>query len=72
MSLSAEEQQKRREKFAQDRKEIMQEYIYFTLGPLLDEQDILAVWLEYDGLDKQQYLSAQAQALQVEGKGNQS
>jgi hypothetical protein len=48
MSLSAEEQQKRREKFAQDRKEIMQEYIYFTLGPLLDEQDILAVWLEYD------------------------
>ena len=49
MSLSAEEQQKRREKFAQDRKEIMQEYIYFTLGSLLDEQDILAVWLEYDG-----------------------
>jgi hypothetical protein len=49
MSLSAEEQQKRREKFAQDRKEIMQEYVYFTLGPLLDEQDILAVWLEYDG-----------------------
>ena len=49
MSLSAEEQQKKREKFAQDRKEIMQEYVYFTLGPLLDEQDILAVWLEYDG-----------------------
>ncbi len=49
MSLSAEEQQKRRKKFAQDRKEIMQEYVYFTLGPLLDEQDILAVWLEYDG-----------------------
>ena len=49
MSLNAEEQQKRREKFAQDRKEIMQEYIYFTLGPLLDEQDILAIWLEYEG-----------------------
>ena len=49
MSLSAEEQQKKREKFAQDRKEILQEYIYFTLGPLLDEQDILAVWLEYEG-----------------------
>ena len=44
MSLSAEEQQK-----AQDRKEIMQEYIYYSLGPLLDEQDILAVWLEYEG-----------------------
>ena len=40
MSLSAEEQQKKREKFAQDRKEIMQEYIYYSLGPLLDEQDI--------------------------------
>jgi hypothetical protein len=49
MSLSAEEQQKKREKFAQDRKEIMQEYIYYSLGPLLDEQDILAVWLEYEG-----------------------
>ena len=49
MSLSAEEQQKKREKFAQDRKEIMQEYIYYSLGPLLNEQDILAVWLEYDG-----------------------
>ena len=49
MSLSAEEKQKKREKFAQDRKEIMQEYIYFTLGPLLDEQDILAIWLEYEG-----------------------
>ena len=49
MSLSAGEQQKRREKFAQDRKEIMQEYIYYSLGPLLDEQDILAVWLEYEG-----------------------
>ena len=49
MNLSAEEQQKRREKFALDRKEIMQEYVYFTLGPLLDEQDILAVWLEYEG-----------------------
>ena len=48
MSLSAEEQQKKREKFAQDRKEIMQEYIYYSLGPLLDEQDILAVWLEYE------------------------
>ena len=45
MNLSAGEQQKRREKFAQDRKEIMQEYIYYSLGPLLDEQDILAVWL---------------------------
>ena len=31
------------------RKEIMQEYIYYSLGPLLDEQDILAVWLEYEG-----------------------
>ncbi len=41
--------QKKREKFAQDRKEIMQEYIYYSLGPLLDEQDILAVWLEYEG-----------------------
>ena len=30
-------------------KEIMQEYIYYSLGPLLDEQDILAVWLEYEG-----------------------
>ena len=49
MSLSAEEQQKKREKFAQDRKEIMQEYIYYSLGPLLDKQDILAVWLEYEG-----------------------
>ena len=49
MSLSAEEQQKKREKFALDRKEIMQEYIYYSLGPLLDEQDILAVWLEYEG-----------------------
>ena len=49
MNLSAGEQQKRREKFAQDRKEIMQEYIYYSLGPLLDEQDILAVWLEYEG-----------------------
>ena len=49
MSLSAEEQQKKREKFAQDRKEIMQEYIYYSLGPLLDEQDILAIWLEYEG-----------------------
>lgn len=49
MSLSTEEQQKKREKFAQDRKEIMQEYIYYSLGPLLDEQDILAVWLEYEG-----------------------
>ena len=49
MSLSAEEQQKKREKFAQDRKEIMKEYIYYSLGPLLDEQDILAVWLEYEG-----------------------
>ena len=49
MSLSAEEQQKKREKFAQDRKEIMQEYIYYSLGPLLDDQDILAVWLEYEG-----------------------
>ena len=49
MSLSAEEQQKKREKFSQDRKEIMQEYIYYSLGPLLDEQDILAVWLEYEG-----------------------
>ena len=48
MNLSAGEQQKRREKFAQDRKEIMQEYIYYSLGPLLDEQDILAVWLEYE------------------------
>ena len=27
----------------------MQEYIYYSLGPLLDEQDILAVWLEYEG-----------------------
>ena len=49
MNLSAGEQQKRREKFAQDRKEIMQEYIYYSLGPLLDEQDIFAVWLEYEG-----------------------
>ena len=52
MNLSAGEQQKRREKFAQDRKEIMQEYIYYSLGPLLDEQDILAVWLEYEWKDK--------------------
>ena len=47
--VTVQEQQKKREKFALDRKEIMQEYIYYSLGPLLDEQDILAVWLEYEG-----------------------
>ena len=29
------------------RKEIMEEYVYWAVAPLLDESDLLAFWLEY-------------------------
>ena len=48
LSLSAEENSKKREKFIQGRKELMEAYIRGIMKPLLPEADINALWLEYE------------------------
>ena len=48
LSLSAEENSKKREKFIQGRKELMEAYIRGIMKPLLPETDIEALWLEYE------------------------
>ena len=47
LNLSAEEKRKKREKFLQGRKELMEAYIRGIMIPLLPEADIDALWLEY-------------------------
>jgi len=47
LNLSAEEKRKKREKFIQGRKELMEAYIRGIMKPLLPEADIDALWLEY-------------------------
>lgn len=47
LNLSAEEKSKKREKFIQGRKELMEAYIRGIMKPLLPEDDIDALWLEY-------------------------
>ena len=47
LNLSAEEKRKKREKFIQGRKELMEAYIRGIMKPLLSEADIDALWLEY-------------------------
>ena len=47
LNLSAEEKSKKREKFIQGRKELMEAYIRGIMKPLLPEADIDALWLEY-------------------------
>ena len=48
LNLSAEENSKKREKFIQGRKELMEAYIRGIMKPLLPEADIEALWLEYE------------------------
>ena len=48
LNLSAEEKSKKREKFIQGRKELMEAYIRGIMKPLLPEADIEALWLEYE------------------------
>ena len=48
LNLSAEENSKKREKFIQGRKELMEAYIRGIMKPLLPETDIEALWLEYE------------------------
>ena len=48
LSLSAEENSKKREKFIQGRKELMEAYIRGIMKTLLPEADINALWLEYE------------------------
>ena len=47
ISRSAKENEERRTQFIEMRKEIMEEYVYWAVAPLLDESDLLAFWLEY-------------------------
>ncbi len=47
LNLSAEENSKKREKFIEGRKELMEAYIRGIMKPLLPETDIDALWLEY-------------------------
>ena len=47
LNLSAEEKSKKREKFIQGRKKLMEAYIRGIMKPLLSEDDIDALWLEY-------------------------
>ena len=47
ISRSAKENEERRTQFIEMRKEIMEEYVYWAVAPLLDESDLLALWLEY-------------------------
>ena len=47
LNLSVEEKRKKREKFIQGRKELMEAYIRGIMKPLLPEADIDALWLEY-------------------------
>lgn len=47
LNLSAEEKSKKREQFIQGRKELMEAYIRGIIKPLLPEDDIDALWLEY-------------------------
>ena len=47
LNLSAEGKRKKREKFIQGRKELMEAYIRGIMKPLLPEADIDALWLEY-------------------------
>ena len=47
LNLSAEEKRKKREKFIQGRKELMEAYIRGIMKLLLPEADIDALWLEY-------------------------
>ncbi|MBQ7427758.1 MAG: hypothetical protein IJV20_11000 [Prevotella sp.] len=47
ISRSAKENEERRTQFIEMRKEIMEEYVYWAVAPLLDKSDLLAFWLEY-------------------------
>ena len=49
LNLSAEENRRKREKFIQGRKELLEAYIRGVMKPLLDEKDIDALWLEFEG-----------------------
>ena len=48
ISRSTEENDERRKKFIEMRKEIMKEYVYWVVSPLLDESDLLPFWLELE------------------------
>lgn len=48
LNLSAEENSKKREKFIQGRKVLMEAYIRGIMKPLLPDADINALWLEYE------------------------
>ena len=47
ISRSAKENEERRTQFIEMRKEIMEEYVYWAVAPILDKSDLLAFWQEY-------------------------